>query len=1034
MSDSSTLQVVVDATHAVSGAAKVESAIKSMVSGANAAITTLSGSFDRMNSFLSKSNAGITSFFAALGAGYVVKSFLDRMIEVNTIFNAFIATMNVITGSTTKSQEEFKYLSEFADRLGVSIESIIKQYGRLAASMKAFDKDGTVTRHIFEALSEASSVLHLKGYETNLLFMALEQSASKGKVSLEEFQRQLANKLPDAMGLASRAMGMTQAEFRKNVTSGSMDVYEVLIKLSNQIKKEYGDAATYASQQFTGQLNRMHNSVTQLYIAIGQTGAMDGLTKIVRSISDVLNDPSVGKAFGESLNSLFSQIAGWISSLTADDVNSFFLGLSGTVHAFSIILEEVVKAFSDTVDGKADFLSFGEAVSKSMIVIADAAMTLVSALMAVPLVANAAMKEVGVVFSGLKGLAIVGTGGSLDEAVAGINRATAERDAALKQSDLNLEILLGGDNSPTAKAWKRTEELFVKLRAAKNRFVAAEPAVKGSSGAPLSDETIAGMLKNTPDTPDKVDKGIETAFRSEQLRLTKSINVSVLEYNNIMSDRLKIEGKHRTELDAKLSVEKNLMALDGPKKAQLRAMADAADAFMAKRVAAEAYQADILKLNVDLYAAELDLKDVAENRNPIESKNIRVFEEKLRFDTKYLAMTPEMISGERNRAKALDQTSVALENARKAQTSHNAAMMASLETQRLMAQLTQSGSTSLYTARDKMKDSFTAGGSNQFVDAESQVGMLKDASTMDSNGRNLDMTKSMADRKLASEQSAFELSMMGKSTQEIARSTQARQIDLDVKKLSVGATAAELVEYQKLSDFLKSSAMETLDAYYARQSDLTAGARDGLQGYINSISDASSQMSSAVAKGFKGMEESLTTFVTTGKMDFSSLANSIIADMVRIAVQQSVTKPLATAFMSMFADGGAFDSGVQKFANGGTFTNQIVSTPTLFKFASGTGMMGEAGPEAVMPLTRGANGKLGVQASGSSGTSIVVNIIESPGNGGTQNRRSENGVDVLDILVEKIKSSIANDIGTGNGAIPATLGQTYGLNRTVGAY
>lgn len=51
-----------------------------------------------------------------------------------------------------------------------------------------------------------------------------------------------------------------------------------------------------------------------------------------------------------------------------------------------------------------------------------------------------------------------------------------------------------------------------------------------------------------------------------------------------------------------------------------------------------------------------------------------------------------------------------------------------------------------------------------------------------------------------------------------------------------------------------------------------------------------------------------------------------------------------------------------KFANGGTFTNTIVSKPTLFPFANGTGLMGEAGPEAIMPLSRGPDGRLGVSA------------------------------------------------------------------------
>ena len=69
-----------------------------------------------------------------------------------------------------------------------------------------------------------------------------------------------------------------------------------------------------------------------------------------------------------------------------------------------------------------------------------------------------------------------------------------------------------------------------------------------------------------------------------------------------------------------------------------------------------------------------------------------------------------------------------------------------------------------------------------------------------------------------------------------------------------------------------------------------------------------------------------------------------------------------------WATGGAFGT-AQRFANGGAFTNQIVNTPTLFRFANGAalGEMGEAGPEAIMPLKRGANGALGVQAHGGAG-------------------------------------------------------------------
>ncbi|EDM71975.1 phage-related minor tail protein-like protein [Roseobacter sp. AzwK-3b] len=77
-----------------------------------------------------------------------------------------------------------------------------------------------------------------------------------------------------------------------------------------------------------------------------------------------------------------------------------------------------------------------------------------------------------------------------------------------------------------------------------------------------------------------------------------------------------------------------------------------------------------------------------------------------------------------------------------------------------------------------------------------------------------------------------------------------------------------------------------------------------------------------------------------------------------------------------FAKGGSFAQGrVQPFASGG-----IVSGPVAFPMRGGTGLMGEAGPEAIMPLARGPDGKLGVQARGGSGVGggravhVVMNI------------------------------------------------------------
>jgi len=148
-----------------------------------------------------------------------------------------------------------------------------------------------------------------------------------------------------------------------------------------------------------------------------------------------------------------------------------------------------------------------------------------------------------------------------------------------------------------------------------------------------------------------------------------------------------------------------------------------------------------------------------------------------------------------------------------------------------------------------------------------------------------------------------------------------------------------------------------------------------LASFNNSIKTIQESMADVVIKGIKGMEDALVNFVTTGKLNFKDLTRSIISDMARIAIQQTITKPFGNFIEGLFknANGNAFVNGqVQKYSYGG-----IVNKPTLFPMANGMGLMGEESAEAILPLRRGSNGKLGVESSGGGSTNIVVNVDAS---------------------------------------------------------
>ncbi|ALZ15582.1 TPA: phage tail tape measure protein [Pseudomonas aeruginosa] len=220
---------------------------------------------------------------------------------------------------------------------------------------------------------------------------------------------------------------------------------------------------------------------------------------------------------------------------------------------------------------------------------------------------------------------------------------------------------------------------------------------------------------------------------------------------------------------------------------------------------------------------------------------------------------------------------------------------------------------------------------------------------------------------------------------------------------------------QRLADLAEFQSRETqaeVDGYERRlqaMADYRNGARRAWQNIQADANDVASAMDDGLTAGFYSARDALADFATTGKLNFHDFASSVINDMARIAAQQAATSALsgllgigasalggwfggsATAgasasgytgsaysnWAAMQADGGAWANGVQFFANGGVFTNSVVNTPTAFGMAGGRmGMVGEAGPEAILPLARNSDGSLGVRMVGgmSAGGATTVQV------------------------------------------------------------
>ncbi|ENJ2118719.1 phage tail tape measure protein [Escherichia coli] len=225
--------------------------------------------------------------------------------------------------------------------------------------------------------------------------------------------------------------------------------------------------------------------------------------------------------------------------------------------------------------------------------------------------------------------------------------------------------------------------------------------------------------------------------------------------------------------------------------------------------------------------------------------------------------------------------------------------------------------------------------------------------------------------------------------------------------------------------------------YYAKadalRSNWNAGLQEGLTNWADSATDYASQAADAVISTMDGLVSNISDALAGNVVDWRNWGSSILQEVSKILMNAAIVNGLKSLSKSMSGAGGWLGtvgdwlSGAVANAKGGVYTsanlsaysNTIVDTPTYFAFAKGAGLMGEAGPEAIMPLTRAADGSLGVRAIGNvnGGGGFVYSpvyhiSIQNKGSNGEIDTQSARGlVDLIDSRVVSIMQSSRRDGG-----------------------
>ncbi len=222
-------------------------------------------------------------FIAGLG---IVNYMKNTALEIDRVSNR----MKFATDSVEDFGRAMEFSADTANELGLALVPTQRGLATLQASAKGTSLAGKEIEELFKGISSASGALSLTADETNSVFLAFSQIISKGKVQAEELRSQIGERIPGAMLLAQKALGVTGAELDKLLQSGSLMADDLLPKLAREFQNTFGEQAEKNANSLTAQINKIENSIKIISASAFEWAedtfrVLDGYNRIAELIS-----------------------------------------------------------------------------------------------------------------------------------------------------------------------------------------------------------------------------------------------------------------------------------------------------------------------------------------------------------------------------------------------------------------------------------------------------------------------------------------------------------------------------------------------------------------------------------------------------------------------------------------------------------------------------------------------------------------------------------------------------------------------------
>ncbi len=232
---------------------------------------------------LGSSILNLNNVLAGFSIGYISTRLAElgkSAVNTSMDFQALENRINAAAGNKSVGADSLSYIRKEADRLGLSFKGTADSFAGFEAAALRSGLTLGQTKQIFSDISTAATSMQLPATNVELTFKALEQIAGKGTVSMEELRQQLGDHLPGAFEIAAKSMGMTTREFYNMVSEGKVLSSEFLPAFARALKEELGGSALDASTQLRASINRLNTDVMDSSNAWGeylQPSVQDGV-------------------------------------------------------------------------------------------------------------------------------------------------------------------------------------------------------------------------------------------------------------------------------------------------------------------------------------------------------------------------------------------------------------------------------------------------------------------------------------------------------------------------------------------------------------------------------------------------------------------------------------------------------------------------------------------------------------------------------------------------------------------------------------